>query len=82
MPRPGRAFVQARAQEAVAEKPCPNGCGHALGEHRELPAERAVLVEREGQVVGVRFEATPAYRPLDFHCGVDGCSCVMRPEGT
>lgn len=81
MPRPGRAFVQARALDAVAARPCPNGCGHSLGDHRELPAERGVhVVGMEGE--SVVFEANPDYRALDFHCGVDGCSCVMRPEGS
>lgn len=80
MPRPGRAILQARAQEAVAAKPCPAGCGHTVGEHRELPPDRAVLVTgTEGE--RIVFEPTPGYRALDFHCGAGGCSCVIRPEG-
>lgn len=74
MPRPGRAILQARAQEARAAVPC-DGCGHARGDHRELPAETFSI--EDGALVAA---PNPAYRALDFHCGVEGCSCIVRPE--
>lgn len=77
MPRPGLAFRQAQALDRLAAVPC-SDCGHPLGGHRELPAERAVLVVgAEGTTIV--FEAEPAYEPLAFHCDVDGCSCIARP---
>lgn len=70
MPRPGQAFLQADALDARATTPC-DGCGHELGEHRELPPTRAVI--DDGALVEV---PTPGYQPWHFHCGIDGCVCV------
>lgn len=72
MPRPGRAIVQARAQEARAAVAC-DGCGHALGDHRELPAETYDIAG--GRIVS---RPNPDYRPLHFHCEIEGCGCVAR----
>lgn len=72
----GRLLQQKiHADRARAAQPC-DGCGHERGGHRELPPVYYALVG--GALVE---EPTPDYRALDFHCGVEGCSCVLRPAG-
>lgn len=60
------------AAAARAEVPCP-GCGHPDGDHRGLPRESIALVG--GEIVRT---PNPDYRPLAFHCDVEGCSCVRN----
>lgn len=72
MPRAGYAFRQAAALDAAAARPCPNGCGHTSGEHRELIA--ATWEIRDGEIVEI---PNPEYKPFHFHCSHEGCSCVI-----
>lgn len=69
--RAGFALRQARAMDAVDDAPCPNGCGHRVGAHREL---RPTWRVENGEPVEVPH---PDYAPRHFHCEDDGCSCVL-----
>lgn len=71
--RAGKAIRDERALAAAAEKLCE--CGHRLGGHRELPYS-TFAVDFGSNPPRVVETKNLDYRPLEFHCGVDGCECV------
>ena len=63
---------QARAR--ASEKPCA-GCGHATGDHRQIPYE---LYEINGTEVTVT--RNPEYVSNVFVCNHDDCDCRLEVE--
>lgn len=64
----GKALRDRARDNASAAKRC--DCGHPAIEHRELQGEYEI---QDGVIVR---RDHPDYRPLHFHCGADGCSCI------
>lgn len=70
--RAGALIRALSAGAAAAAAPC-GCCGHPMGEHRELP--RNLPPETLADLANPR--PNPAHRALHFHCGVDGCGCIL-----
>lgn len=68
--RAGKAIRDERALAHASAKPC-DDCGHRTGDHRELAPK---IVWRDGEITEIPH---PDYKPLHFHCDMEGCDCVM-----
>lgn len=73
--RAGKAIRDERALAHAADKPC-GDCGHRVGGHRELKPHVTVTFPDGGGPVLVETPH-PDYKPLHFHCGEEGCDCVV-----
>lgn len=66
--RAGKHIRDLKAIQHAGDKLC--DCGHTMREHRELQPTWALV---DGAITETPH---PDYRPLHFHCGREGCSCV------